>query len=82
MRIASFNANSLRARMPIVLDWLANTRPDVLCVQETKVQDKDFPAEVFDEAGYNYAFAGQKSYNGVAILVEKQNRGRADGLRR
>jgi exodeoxyribonuclease III len=50
MRIASFNANSLRARMPIVLDWLANARPDVLCVQETKVQDKDFPAEVFDEA--------------------------------
>ena len=70
MIVASFNVNSLRARMPIVLDWLANTRPDVLCMQETKVQDKDFPAEVFDEAGYNYVFAGQKSYNGVAILAK------------
>jgi exodeoxyribonuclease-3 len=54
--------------MPIVLDWLNEKQPDVLCLQETKVQDKDFPAEVFDEAGYNYAFAGQKSYNGVAIF--------------
>jgi exodeoxyribonuclease III len=72
MRIASFNANSLRARMPIVLDWLNEKRPDVLCVQETKVQDKDFPAEVFDEAGYNYVFAGQKSYNGVAILSKSR----------
>ena len=68
MIIASFNVNSLRARMPIVLDWLNEKRPNVLCLQETKVQDKDFPAEVFDDAGYNYAFAGQKSYNGVAIL--------------
>ena len=72
MIVASFNVNSLRARMPIVLDWLNEKRPDVLCVQETKVQDKDFPAEVFDEAGYNYAFAGQKSYNGVAILAKSR----------
>jgi len=72
MRIASFNVNSLRARIPIVLDWLSNARPDVLCVQETKVQDKDFPAQIFDEAGYNYAFAGQKSYNGVAILSKSR----------
>ncbi|MGD0573016.1 MAG: exodeoxyribonuclease III [Sedimentisphaerales bacterium] len=72
MIVASFNVNSLRARMPIVPDWLNEKRPDVLCVQETKVQDKDFPAEVFDEAGYNYAFAGQKSYNGVAILAKSR----------
>jgi exodeoxyribonuclease III len=72
MRIASFNVNSLRARMPIVLDWLNEKRPDVLCVQETKVQNKDFPGEVFDEAGYNYVFAGQKSYNGVAILSKSR----------
>ncbi len=70
MIISSFNVNSLRARLPIVLDWLNERRPDVLCLQETKVQDKDFPAEVFDEVGYNYAFAGQKSYNGVAILAK------------
>jgi exodeoxyribonuclease-3 len=72
VRITSFNVNSLRARMPIVLDWLNNNRPDVLCLQETKVQDADFPAEPFDEAGYNYAFAGQKSYNGVAILAKSR----------
>jgi len=72
MIIASFNVNSLRARLPIVLNWLNEKRPDVLCLQETKVQDKDFPAEVFDEAGYNYAFAGQKSYNGVAILAKSR----------
>jgi exodeoxyribonuclease-3 len=69
VRIASFNVNSLRARLLIVLEWLANARPDVLCVQETKVQDVDFPAEAFDEVGYNYTFRGQKSYNGVAILA-------------
>jgi exodeoxyribonuclease-3 len=68
MKIASFNVNSLRARLPIVLQWLADTQIDVLCVQETKVQDIDFPTEPFDEIGYNYAFKGQKSYNGVAIL--------------
>ncbi|MHC4488094.1 MAG: exodeoxyribonuclease III [Planctomycetota bacterium] len=68
MKIASFNVNSLRARLPIVLRWLAENRPDVLCVQETKVQDVDFPADAFEGAGYNYAFKGQKSYNGVAIF--------------
>ena len=72
MRIVSFNVNSLRARLPIVLEWLANARPDVLCVQETKVQDIDFPAEAFDEVGYNYTFKGQKSYNGVAILAKSR----------
>jgi len=68
MRIASFNVNSLRARLPVVLGWLAEHRPDVLCVQETKVQDVDFPADAFEETGYSYAFKGQKSYNGVAIF--------------
>jgi exodeoxyribonuclease-3 len=68
MKIASYNANSLRARLPIVLQWLGDRQVDVLCVQETKVQDVDFPGEAFDEIGYHYAFKGQKSYNGVAIL--------------
>ena len=54
--------------MRILLDWLAATRPDVLCVQETKVVDEDFPAEDIRAAGYEVAFRGQKSYNGVAIL--------------
>lgn len=68
MKIASYNVNSLRARLPIVLRWLADSQADVLCMQETKVQDEDFPTEVFDEIGYCYSFKGQKSYNGVAIL--------------
>jgi len=69
MKIASFNANSIRARIPIVIDWLNSEQPDVLCVQETKVQDKDFPSGIFKEAGYSAVFHGQKSYNGVAIIT-------------
>ena len=72
MKIAGFNVNSLRVRLPVVLDWLARRQPDVLCVQETKVQDVDFPADAFDEAGYNYVFKGQKSYNGVAIFSKTE----------
>jgi len=72
MKIASFNVNSLRARLPIVLQWLAEYQPNILCVQETKVQDNDFPIEVFDEAEYRYVFKGQKSYNGVAIFSRNE----------
>ncbi|UCE46429.1 MAG: exodeoxyribonuclease III [Phycisphaerales bacterium] len=68
MKIASFNVNSLRVRLPIVVQWLKDHEVDVLCVQETKVQDVDFPAEAFDEIGYNQAFKGQKTYNGVAVF--------------
>jgi exodeoxyribonuclease-3 len=68
MRIASFNVNSLRARLPIVTAWLKTHQPDILAVQETKVQDKDFPGEPFDALQYHYAFKGQKSYNGVALF--------------
>jgi exodeoxyribonuclease-3 len=69
MKVASFNVNSLRARLPVVLAWLAEHKPDVLCAQETKVQDADFPRDQFDKVGYNCAFKGQKSYNGVAIFT-------------
>lgn len=68
MKIATFNVNSIRARLPIVVDWLRANTPDVLAVQETKVQDPDFPGEAFDEIGYRYVFRGQKSYNGVALF--------------
>jgi exodeoxyribonuclease III len=68
MKIATFNANSIRARLPILLDWLKQESPDVLCLQETKVQDQDFPLEPFEQIGYHAAFKGQKSYNGVAII--------------
>ncbi len=68
MKIASFNANGIRARMPIILQWLEQESPDVLCVQETKVQDHDFPYQPLQDAGYHCFAKGQKSYNGVAIL--------------
>ncbi|MHC4740764.1 MAG: exodeoxyribonuclease III, partial [Planctomycetota bacterium] len=68
MKIASFNVNSLRVRLSIVTQWLEENQPDVLAVQETKVQDVDFPTAAFDEIGYKYAFKGQKSYNGVALF--------------
>ncbi|MFQ6036638.1 MAG: exodeoxyribonuclease III, partial [Sedimentisphaerales bacterium] len=68
MKVASFNVNSLRARLSIVLRWLTEHQPDILCLQETKVQDIDFPADEFERSGYKYVFKGQKSYNGVATF--------------
>ena len=68
MKVVSFNVNSLRARLPIVLAWLDENQPDVLTIQETKVQDVDFPIDAFSNSGYNFVFKGQKSYNGVAIF--------------
>jgi exodeoxyribonuclease III len=68
MKIATFNANSIRSRLDAVLAWLAANEPDVLCVQETKVVDAEFPALAFREAGYQVAFRGEKSYNGVALV--------------
>lgn len=68
MKIASLNANGIRARLPIILDWIATHAPEVLCLQETKVQNADFPAAAFEQRGYTCTFDGQKSYNGVAIL--------------
>lgn len=71
-KIATFNANSIRARLPILTEWLGRESPDALCVQETKVQDKDFPSSAFDEIGYHCEFYGQKSYNGVAIISKEK----------
>lgn len=71
MKIASFNVNSVRARLNLVLDWLRKESPDVLCLQETKVPDKDFPKDAFDTANYHSVFRGEKSYNGVAIISKK-----------
>jgi exodeoxyribonuclease III len=67
VKVATWNVNSLRAREGLVLDWLDRTRPDVVCLQETKVTDADFPSLEFQLLGYRVAFAGEKSYNGVAI---------------
>jgi len=68
MKIASFNVNSIRRRQALVLDWMAANKPDVMCLQETKVQDQDFPAEAFRAAGYHAVYRGMKGYNGVATL--------------
>lgn len=67
MKIATFNVNGIRARIDPVCRWLEKTEPDVLCMQETKVVDEDFPTEELSRMGYALAMAGQPSYNGVAI---------------
>ncbi len=72
LRIATYNVNSVRARLPVLEPWLARVRPDVVCLQETKVVDESFPAAAFQERGYRSVFRGEKSYNGVAILSAKE----------
>ncbi len=72
MKIVSWNVNSLRVRLPHVLDWLASAEPDVLALQETKMTDEEFPAEAIREVGYNVVFSGQKTYNGVAIISKAE----------
>ena len=69
MRVATWNVNSIRARLERVLHWLEEHRPDVLCLQETKVVDADFPREPLEELGYSVEVYGQRTYNGVAILA-------------
>ena len=68
MKIATWNVNSVRARHDRLLAFLERHDPDVVCLQETKVVDKDFPTDALREAGYHSAVWGQKTYNGVAIL--------------
>ncbi len=80
MKIATWNVNSLRVRLGHVLDWLAASGPDVLALQETKLIDEDFPSAALHEAGYHAVFAGQKTYNGVAILARQPIEGVAVGL--
>lgn len=67
-RIATWNVNSIKARLPLVLDWLKTSKPDIALLQETKVTNDNFPAMEIEELGYNLALNGQKTYNGVAIL--------------
>ncbi len=68
MKIATWNVNSLKVRLPHLIDWLARESPDVVCLQETKLTDDAFPRAAIETAGYEVAFSGQKTYNGVAIL--------------
>ena len=69
MKLATWNVNSLKVRLPQVLDWLKLHQPDVLCLQETKLEDANFPVPEIQAAGYQVLCSGQKTYNGVAILT-------------
>lgn len=71
MRIVTWNVNSLKVRLPQVIDWLMANQPDMLCLQETKLQDENFPLAEIAAAGYQAAYAGQKTYNGIALLSKQ-----------
>jgi exodeoxyribonuclease-3 len=72
LRIATFNINGIKARLPRLLEWLEETRPSVACLQEVKSQDEGFPAAEFEKIGYKAIWHGQKSFNGVAILADEE----------
>ena len=72
MLIASWNVNSIRSRLSQVIRWLEDEQPEVICLQETKVSDKEFPYKTFENLGYRVKFYGQKSYNGVAIISKNK----------
>ncbi|MHC4881658.1 MAG: endonuclease/exonuclease/phosphatase family protein, partial [Planctomycetota bacterium] len=72
MKIATFNANSIRSRMGVLTKWLGLHQPDILAIQETKVQDPDFPIPDLAATGYEMVFRGQKKYNGVTILSKEK----------
>ena len=71
MRLATYNVNGINGRLPVLLEWLAATRPDVVCLQELKAPDERFPALAIEQAGYGAIWHGQKSWNGVAILARR-----------
>ncbi|HET9629907.1 MAG TPA: exodeoxyribonuclease III [Novosphingobium sp.] len=70
IRLASFNINGIKARLPRLLEWLEETRPSVACLQEIKTQDEGFPAAEFEKIGYGAVWHGQKGFNGVAMLAD------------
>ncbi len=72
MKLATWNVNSLKVRLPHLLDWLGRATPDVVCLQELKLEDAVFPVAEIEAAGYRAVFSGQKTYNGVAILARAE----------
>jgi exodeoxyribonuclease III len=72
MKIASWNVNSLKVRLPHLTQWMADAQPDIVALQETKLEDAKFPVDELAAAGYRAVFAGQKTYNGVAILARDE----------
>jgi len=71
MKIASWNVNSLRVRIDHVKAWLEENQPDLLCLQELKMSDEEFPVQALADIGYHCQFTGQKTYNGVAIISKQ-----------
>ncbi|MBA0916593.1 MAG: exodeoxyribonuclease III [Nitrosomonadaceae bacterium] len=71
MKIVTWNVNSIKVRLPQVIDWLMTNQPDVVCLQETKLQDENFPLAEIAAAGYQASYAGQKTYNGVAVISKR-----------
>lgn len=80
MKVATFNCNSVRSRLEIILGWLDKMQPDVLALQETKVTDEQFPLEAFEQDGWQVSFKGQKSYNGVAMVTKNKPESVSFGL--
>ncbi|RYG44343.1 exodeoxyribonuclease III [bacterium] len=80
VRIATYNAASVRARLPLLIEWLAEHEPDVLAIQETKVEDSKFPLADFEELGYHVQLHGQKAWNGVATLTRSPSQPLAKGF--
>ena len=72
MKIASWNVNSLKVRLPQLTEWAAEAKPDVIALQETKLEDAKFPVDELAAAGYRAVYSGQKTYNGVAILAREE----------
>ena len=77
MKIATYNVNGVKGRLPVLLRWLEEARPDIVCLQEIKTSDDTFPAAALEEAGYGAVWHGQKGFNGVAVLA----RGSSPALR-
>jgi exodeoxyribonuclease III len=80
MKLGAWNVNSLKVRLPQLLDWLSTRQPDVVCLQETKLPDDAFPKADIEAAGYQVSFYGQKTYNGVAILSKVRQEGIQAGI--
>ena len=80
MKLATWNVNSLKVRLGHLADWLARQQPDVVCIQETKLEDAKFPVEDLEKVGYRCAYSGQKTYNGVAILAREPFEAVASGI--
>src|SRR5688572_4002993 len=71
LKLATWNVNSIRVRLPHVLQWLSENQPDLLALQETKILDENFPFAELNSVGYQCIYSGQRAYNGVAILSKK-----------